>query len=339
MKLTASQISGFLQNPPHGVRAILVYGPDAGLVSERVESLASKLVPDKNDPFAVSQLTGAMVNEDATRLYDEAAAMTLGGGRRLIRVQQALDGNAAALKRFLDDPPQCDSLILMEGGDLDKRSKLRNLCEGASPLAAGIPCYLEDAAARQRTIADILKADKLGASREVVRLLADILPPDRLALRSEVEKLALYAKGQNEVTLNDVRAVIADAGGAEIDDLVQAAANGDPRRTATLLDHLLAEQASPVALLRMMQRHLMRLQLARAYMANGMGAGEALKKLSPPVFWKLVEPMTRQLARWSLERLEARLAQLAETEAACKRTGAPDVALVSQLFLSMAVKA
>ena len=339
MILKPAQIDGFVSKPTPSVRVILVFGPDAGLVSERAETLASKLVPDKNDPFAVSQLTGAMINEDAARLYDEASAMTLVGGRRLIRVQRALDGNASALAKFLADPPACDSVILIEGGDLDKKSKLRAACETANDLTASIPCYVEDAAARQRTITTMMQAEKLSASRDVIRLLADILPPDRLALRSEVDKLLLYARGQKEISIDDVRAIIADAGGAEIDDLIQAAANGDPKRTATLLDHLLAEQTSPVALLRAMQRHLMRLQLARAHMANGLGAGEALKKLSPPVFWKFVEPMTKQLGRWPLERIEARLAQLAEAEAACKRTGTPDTALTSQLFLGMAARA
>jgi len=339
MKLSTNQLSGFLQNPPPSVRVILIFGPDTGLVSERAEAMATRLVRDKNDPFCVSGLTGASVNEDPTRLLDEACAMTLGGGRRLIRVQHALDTNAAALAKFLSDPPACDSVILIEAGELDKKSKLRAACETDSPLVASIPCYLEDAAGRRRTIASMLETEKLAASRDVIRLLADILPPDRLALRSEMDKLALYALGQKEVTLEDVRAIIADAGGAEIDDLVQAAASGDPRRAATLLDHLLAEQTSPVALLRGMQRHLMRLQLARAHMANGAGAGEALKKLSPPVFWKLVEPMTKQLGRWPLERLEARLAQLAEAESSCKKTGTPDTTLVSQLFLSIAVRA
>jgi len=339
MKLSANQLSGFLQNPPPSVRVILIYGPDTGLVSERAEQLAARLVRDKSDPFCVSSLTGASVNEDPARLYDEAAAMTLGGGRRLIRVQHALDGNAASVAKLIADPPNCDSVIVIEAGDLEKKSKLRAACDTDSPLCAAVPCYLEDAAGRQRTIAAMLDAEKLAASRDVIRLLADILPPDRLALRSEMDKLALYAMGQKEVTLDDVRAIITDAGGAEIDDLVQAAASGDPRRAATLLDHLLAEQTSPIALLRGMQRHLMRLQLARAHMANGAGAGEALKKLSPPVFWKVAEAMTKQLGRWPLERLELRLAQLAEAEAACKRTGTPDTALVSQLFLSMAVKA
>lgn len=339
MKLSFSQITSFLQAPPPSVRVILVYGPDAGLVSERVEDLASKLVKDKHDPFAVSSLTGAAINEDPARLTDEAASMTLGGGRRLIRVQRALEGNAAALTRFIKDPPQNDSVILIEGGDLDKRSKLRAACETDSPLVAAIPCYAEDAAARQKTIAAMLQAEKLTASREVIRALADILPPDRLALRSEMDKLALYAKGQKEITLDDVRAIIADAGGAEIDDLVQAAAGGDAKRAMTLIDHLYAEQTSPVALLRAMQRHLMRLQVARAHMQSGLSAEAAIKKLSPPVFWKLVDPMTKQLHRWPLERLEARLAQLTEAEAACKRTGTPDTALVSHLFLGIAARA
>lgn len=339
MKLATSQINGFLQNPPTSVRAIIVFGPDTGLVSERLELLASRIVKDKNDPFSVSLLTGAQIAADPSRLYDEAASMSLVGGRRLVRVQQATEPCAVALAAFLKEPPQTDSMILIEGGDLDKRSKLRALCEGETPLAAAIPCYLEDVAGRQKTIAAILQTEGLSASRDVVKLLADILPPDRLALRSEMDKLALYTKGQKEVSLDDVRAVIADAGGAEIDDLVQVCASGDKQRSATLLDHLYAEQTSPVALLRGLQRHLMRLQLARAHMANGMSAGEAIKKLAPPVFWKNVEPMTRQLGRWSLERLELRLAQLAEAEAALKRTGTPDTALCAQLILSIAAKA
>ncbi|MFA6279560.1 MAG: DNA polymerase III subunit delta [Bdellovibrionales bacterium] len=338
MKLSFSQIAGFLQAPPKDVRAILVYGPDAGLVSERAENLAAKLVKDKADPFAVSLMTGGQIGGDSATLYDEAASMALGGGRRLIRLQRASESNAAALAVFLKDPPAVDSVILIEAGDLDKRSKLRALCEGTSPLAAGIPCYQEDAAARAHTVAAALQAEKLAAPRDVVQLLADLLPPDRLAMRSELDKLALYAQGTGKVSVEDVTAVIANAGGAEIDDLVQAAASGEARRAATLLDHLLAEQSSPIALLRGMQRHLMRLQLARAHMANGASAGEALKKLAPPVFWKLVDPMTRQLNRWGLESLETRLFQLAEAEAVCKRTGTPDVALVSQLFLNIAAK-
>ena len=339
MKLASAQIAGFLANPPAAVRVILLFGPDAGLVRERADALAKKTVPDLADPFRVALLTGASVNEDPARLYDEAAAQALGGGRRLIRVQQALDSNATALGKLLADMPSGDSLIIMEGGELDKRSKLRALCEGADPQAAGIPCYVEDSAQRQRVIVDILKAEGLTAPRDVVQLLDDTLPPDRIAMRSELEKLALYKRGAAPpaVALDDIHAVLHDAGAAALDDLVLAAASGDAARVATLLEHLFAEQTAPVAILRAAQRHFLRLQLARAAMDdNGLSAGEAIKRLQPPVFWKAVAQVTQQAQRWSAAQIEKLLDKLYEAEAAVKRTGTPDTALCAQLLLQTA---
>ncbi len=333
MKLATSQINGFLQSPDPKVRVILLFGPDAGLVRERAEALAKKIVPDVRDPFRVAQLTGAAVTEDPARLYDEAAAQALGGGRRLVRVQHALDSNAAALGKLLDDLPPNDSLILIEGGELEKRSKLRALCETDSPYAAAVPCYVEDNAQRQRTIADILKAEGLTAPREILLLLADALPPDRIAMRSELEKLALYAKGQQTVTLDDIHAVLQDSGAAEMDDLIQAVASGDARRAAALLNHLFAEQTSPVAILRAAQRHFLRLQLARAHHDNGLSAAEAVKKLQPPVFWKVADAMAKQVQRWPAPLIERMLQRLYDAEAAVKRTGIPDTALTAQLLL------
>ena len=86
MKLTAARINSFLQKPDAAARAVLIYGPDAGLVRERADELAKKIVPDFNDPFRVSILTGSMVADDPARLMDEMAAQALGGGRRLVRV-------------------------------------------------------------------------------------------------------------------------------------------------------------------------------------------------------------------------------------------------------------
>ncbi len=338
MKLSGSQINGFLDRPPSSVRVFLFYGPDSGLAHERAEALAQKLKGEINDPFALVALSGAAVGGDESILRGEAASMSLGGGRRMIRVHQAAESNASAVKRFLDKPPPNDSVILIAAGDLEKRSKLRALCEGETPLAAAIPCYIEDAAARARSVGAFLQKEGLKAPRDVVSFLVDVLPPDRMAMRSELDKLALYAQGGGELSLTDVRAVIADAGGAEIDDLVQAVANGEALKATALLDHLFEEQTSPVAILRGMQRHLMRLQLARSFMDGGASASEAIKKLSPPVFWKNVDPMIRQLGRWSAARIELRLAQLLDAEAAVKRTGTPDVALVSQLLLGMAGK-
>lgn len=340
MKLASSQINAFLQKPDPAVRVVLIYGPDAGLVRERAEGFAKKLVPDINDPFRTASLTGAAVADDPARLHDEMASQALGGGSRLVRIQAASEAMAAALAALLSDPPAAESVLLIEGGDLDKRSKLRGLCENDGGAAA-IPCYVEEGAARQRVIDDILQAGGLRADRDALTLLGEILPPDRMAMRSELDKLALYVGGAKDgkppaVTLEDVEAIVQDAGGAELDDLIFAVGSGNARQAAALLDRLLEEQTSAVAILRSAARHFLRLQIARYHMDNGLAANEAIKKLQPPVFWKHADSMTAQVRRWPAAKITTALARLFEAEAAVKRTGTPDEALTAQLLLRLA---
>ena len=335
MKLSPAQTTGFLQKPDKKIRIVLLYGPDAGLVHERGEALAKHILTDLHDPFRVALLTSATIAEDPARLADEMAAMALGGGQRLIRIQQASESVAAPLTKLADDMPATDTLMIIEAGDLEKRSKLRSLCE-AHPLAVAIACYVEEGAARQRIVGDILAAEKCSAPRDVLAFLCDILPPDRMAMRSEIDKLILYVRGKNAITMEDVMAVVQDAGAAELDDLVFAVGSGQVKQAAQLLDRLFAEQTSPVALLRAAQRHFIRIQYARYQVDQGMNAADAVKKLQPPVFWKYADSMAAQIRRWPAGRLELALQRLYETEAMVKRTGTPDTAVCSQVLLGMA---
>ncbi len=71
---------------------MLVFGPDRGLVTERANRLAKSVVPDLTDPFRVSDLDEGTLDSDPARLADEAQALSMTGGRRVVRVRGA--GNA-----------------------------------------------------------------------------------------------------------------------------------------------------------------------------------------------------------------------------------------------------
>ena len=49
MKVTAAKVAQFISSPPDTVRAVLLYGPDAGLVRERAELLTKLIVEDPKD--------------------------------------------------------------------------------------------------------------------------------------------------------------------------------------------------------------------------------------------------------------------------------------------------
>lgn len=336
MKISPAQTETFLRKPDGSGRVALLFGPDTGLTRERADRIAKAIAPDFNDPFRNATLSPAAVADDQGLLYAEMAAQSLIGGRRLVRIQGASDAITAALSAWLKDKPGGDSFLLIEAGELDKRSKLKALCEGHAEVAV-LASYIEEGPALARSVSGLLQSLGAKIEPEALTLLCVALPPDRLAMRSEVEKLALYAGKDATIKIEDVKACVQDAGAAEMDDLVFAVGAGQSKRAALLCDRLFDEQTSPVALLRAAQRHFLRLHWARGQMDQaGLSAAEAVKRLQPPVFWKNADAMAAQARRWPPARLEAALSRLYEAESQIKRTGAPDKAICARLLLSLA---
>ncbi|MFQ6019118.1 MAG: hypothetical protein ACE5KF_13110 [Kiloniellaceae bacterium] len=53
MKVAPHEAERFAQAPDPAVRAVLVYGPDGGLVRERAAALIRSVVDEPTDPFRV----------------------------------------------------------------------------------------------------------------------------------------------------------------------------------------------------------------------------------------------------------------------------------------------
>lgn len=332
MKIPPARAESFFKNPPADLRVLLIYGPDVGAVKMQSDLFAKNIVADLHDPFRVAVLQSADIVADSARLYDEVATLSLGGGRRLIRVPAAEEKIALTLSKLLDDWPPADSVLLLEAGELDRRSKLRALAEGDSRAIAAVACYPEEGEARLRLIHGWLRERNVKAAQEALQMLADMTPPDRLALFSELEKLVLYAGDGGVIGVADVLAVLGDAASSDLDFTVMAAGDGNGAALDAGLQRLHAESVAPIALLRAAQRHFTRLLETRTLIDQGMNPKEAMGKLQPRVFWKFEGQFVRQAQKWSAQKLNRALAALVDAEAQCKKTGTPDNALSAQLL-------
>lgn len=339
MKLPANRIEAFLRKPDPALRAVLIYGPDAGLVRERATQLAHTVVEDLGDPFRVAVLSAASLANDPARLQDEAAALSMIGGRRVVRIRDGEERLAPAFSRFFADPPPGDSLVVVEAGELDSRSRLRGAFESALNAAA-IPCYVEAEEALERVVVTLLKERGLEVDADAQAFLAAHLVGDRQVARLELDKLALYVgTAGKRVTLDDARVCIGDSAALELDDIVWAAAEGGFATLDRTLERLFAEGLPPVTVLRAALRHFQRLHLVKAQTQRGTTADIAVKGLKPPVFFKYERRFLDQVRRWSLPGITQVLGRLAETEADCKRTGNPDELLTMRVFFQIAALA
>jgi DNA polymerase III subunit delta len=334
MKLPAGRVDSFLRRPDPEIRAVLLYGPDAGLIRERAETVARAICPDLRDPFRVDELSGAVLTADPARLADEAAQISLMGGRRIVRVREAGDALAPLFGRFLGDTPG-DALVVTEAGDLPGRSALRRVFDD-SPRAAAIGCYPDSARDLAAVIREAFAAHRIAAGRDVVEFLAQHLGSDRLLTRAELEKLTLYAGEGGRIELEEARAVIADTAALSLEDAVLAAAEGDPAALDRALARVFQEGESPVSVIRALLRHLQRLHALAARVAGGGSVEEAIRSARPPIFFKQQDSFRRQLSRWSEARLRSALDRVAETEFRMKLTGSPAETLCRAALLDIA---
>ncbi|MER8546417.1 DNA polymerase III subunit delta [Mesorhizobium sp. M0684] len=335
----AYEVDAWLAKPDPRVSIVLLYGPDRGLVAERAKAFAGKTGLPLDDPFSVVRLDGSEVDRDEGRLLDEARTVPMFSERRLLWVR-----NAGAQKALADDvkaltsEPARDAIILIEAGDLKKGVGLRAVVEAADNAMA-LPCYADEARDIDTVIDDELRKAGMSMTLEARQALRRNLGGDRLASRGEIEKLVLYAHGQAEIGLDDVKATSGDVSGLSFDAAVDALLEGRIADFDTAFTRHCQSGGQPFLVLSSAMRQLQAIQAMRGLMdAGGRNAASVVAAARPPVFFSRRKLVEKALERWSSEALGRALNRLQTAVLQTRRRPDLSVALARQALLGIAVE-
>ena len=337
-------VERFLAGPPKGVRAAVIWGKDRSGVRERADTLAKAVTERPDDPFNVALLTEVDIEKGDGRLEEELSALSLIGGRRLVRVK--LTGERAgpervaaeALTAHADGALNPDCFLIIEAGALDRTSALRKAAEKAEACVS-IPVYDDEAGDLTRLVRESLAADKVSLTPEALQLFVARLPKERGVARQEVERLVLYiGPGSGAVlTLPELGGFLGVEPEASLADAAQDAFGGRAEPAQSALRRARAEGEGGPAAVRALSQHLQRLRKAQALQAKGTDPQMAAKQVG--VFWKNEKEFLRQLRAWSPGHLDTLQPEMFEADRACKSTGSPDGLIAERLALSIAGRA
>jgi DNA polymerase III subunit delta len=336
VKIEPRQVDAFLKKPDPKIRGVVVYGNDDGLIAERAAQLARTVCDDLKDPFRVVDIAGDALKADPARLADEFGAMSLMGGRRVIRVRPAGEESAAALENLVAATAG-DALIVLEGGNLTPRSSLRALAE-TEPCLAALACYADTEQDLERLVEGAARAAGFTVEEDALGWIVERLGGDRGQSRSEIDKLLLFKADDvaKTISLADAAAVLGDTSAMEIDDVVGATFDGDLATLDRALDRVFAEGGNAVQLVRALQRHADQLHLVSGHAKGGNTEAAMFKARGLPRGGPVRRRFEGHLRRWPLPRLGHALTRILEAELECKSTGLPDQAIARRLCLSLA---
>ncbi len=316
---------------------------------ERAKTICKTVVEDLNDPFQVAVITSSDLDESPSRFFDEANAMSMMGGRRLVRVKHAGDKLTTTLKDYLKQPNP-DALVVIEAGDLGPRSTLRKLVEAEKSGAATVPCYVDDNRSIGGIIEQTVRHAGFQIDRDAMMWLSDALAGDRQRIRRDLDKLITYmgphvdyqgvdgppiTENMGRVTMEDAMACCADVGATELDAFMMAVGGRNGVKTQQIYEKLKQEDVSFITVLRVLQNHFRRLHIVRTKLDAGDFVDNAMKSLNPPVFFKQADAFKAQTSGWSTKAIENILRALVDLEKRCKQTGSMPETLIGQFLVSV----
>ncbi len=334
MRMKISDPLGFAANPPGGLRAALLYGPNRALVTEAIAVLRKAFLPNGYDDFSYVVMSADDLKDNPTRLSDEMSSFGFFAGKKLLHVKNIGD---SLIKPIIEAiaAPDAGHFLILEADELPSKSGLRAWAEKADEVACAA-CYAMEGAALNRFVQGQFKKYNATIASDALTLLLDRLGTDLSPLNGVITQLCDYVGGDNpKITHDHVEAMLMDQAEQEFDNVTSALGDGDLQKLDRALN-VLHETGTPmVAVLRVLQSYFYKLRGVQATIADGTSMDEALGKVRPPLFWKTKPAFVRHLRAWPMARLDAGLREFVTLEAACKKTGTPDLALVQQRLIAL----
>lgn len=330
----ASGVARFLKSPDPNCRAVLVYGPDAGLVSERAFAIADTFARRRGKDAEIIRLDDRDFAEEPERLAIELRTQAMFASAKVLRVTAGNRLDIPSLKALLGEPS--DNALIVEAGNLRPDSGLRKLFEEL-PHGAALPCYAGDRDLAGIIDEELAEAD-LRIDRDTKTYLMSRLGADQAMSRTEVIKLALYARGGESVTHDDVTAIVGDAAEIALEDFVYAASAGELGSALRELRRLAAAGTDRSVALSALARHFTHLQRAAATQASGGNLEDAVRSLRPRPHFKREPMFLAHCRRWGAHRLSQALPLIQEAIRRSRRAPDLETAVAERLLLTLASK-
>ncbi|MEO6224842.1 MAG: DNA polymerase III subunit delta [Sphingomicrobium sp.] len=299
MKANRSSIVRAVEQPDGGTRFYLFYGPDEAQSRALAARLAESLSASR---YLIS---GGSVKSDPALLADEAGAMNLFGGKRLVWIEPAGEDIVEGVSALLE-LPATESPVVAIAGALRKTSGLLKLAE-ASPHALACVSYAPEGEDAQRLVMELGRRVGLRIGPGVAARIATSGGNDQAVIAQELEKLSLYLDASphspKELDHDAVDAVGAEAAEGNFLRLADLAMSGQLAELTDELARLSAGGTEGVPVVRSLQRRLLMLAPARARIERGERPDAVMASVGRGLYSKEKDRLSGLLSKWSADDL------------------------------------
>ena len=310
MKALKGSIGQSVDQPDPKVRFYLFHGPDEAQSSALGDRLVTALKAAKHS------IPSGSLRGDPALLADEAGAIDMFGGAKVLWIQPAGEESVSAVEGLMD-APATESPVVAIAGRLGKTSGLLRLAD-SHVLALSHISYELDARDAERLVADLARAEGLRPQSGVAARIAEGCANDRRMIAQELTKLALYLDA-SPTSPKDLGRDVLDALGTDMGGdflgIADLALAGDVRSLGEALSRMDSSGKEAIPIIRSLQRRLLMLVPIRSRIDGGERLQAVMTSMGKSLFWKDKPMVEKMLAMWD----SAGLARVSERTGTLER--------------------
>ncbi|MCQ2562505.1 MAG: DNA polymerase III subunit delta [Alphaproteobacteria bacterium] len=306
------------------VKAILLYGPDAGGADEYRAKIIKTLGVTKDCLFVMD---ANKLSDNQEKLFVECCSPSMFGDKKVVVITGVGDADAKIIQELLSSPSLYAKVIVI-AGDLGTKSSLRKLYENdTNKDVAVLACYLDEG----KSLENLIRSE-LSSANGIRQITPDAmgymlghLGADRGITRGFLQKIILYVNDKHIVDITDVEKCLPDTASISVDEYLYSLTDGNITNTMISLDRLLYSSVAPEKILPMLYKHFTTLL-----------EGVVDKKEPPNLFWKYRDRFRNTVKILSEKEICKVLSRLTEIELQTRIKNMPADLLLRQFSCRLA---
>jgi len=296
------------KNLKSNINIFLFYGKNVGLIEEIIKKDFSNNVHNYDESEILLNL-----NDFESKLFNKSFF----DDDKLIIINRVTD-KILDLIINISERKIKDVKIILKGGVLDKKSKLRIFFEKNKNLIA-TPFY-EDANNSLFFISqDFLKKENIKISSQNLNFIIEKSKGDRANLKNYLEKIVNYSKGGKLIEFKQLIKLFNSSDNYEISELTDGYLSKNKKKLISILNEKSSSLDDAILIIKNFLYKLKRLKNLKNEMINKKNLDQVINTYKPSIFWKDKEIVKQQLEKFSLEKVNFLIKKVNNLEVQVKK--------------------
>lgn len=305
---------------------ILFYGMNEGAKFEEI----SKLLSTKQKKNILNY-EEKQVLENSESFFNNLLSKSLFENEKVIIINRVSDKILKIIEELLTKNI-VDILIIINAGNLEKKSKLRALFEKNNKMVC-IPFYPDTSEILSRISINFFKEKGIAVSQSNINLIINKCNGDRGVLKNELEKLEFFSKNTKKITTENLLKLINLAENYSISELTDNCLAKNYKKTIHILNENNFNQEDCIIITRTLLSKLKRiLVLSKEYKKNN-NINLTISNAKPPIFWKDKEIIKSQIIKRNPDQINKLIININDIELQIKKNYINPIHIISNFIL------